>query len=172
MCQIREHTDDSHKVRGGNTEKGSSSFGGLDKKTGKMRAFGVTLAVLWPQGRPGVTAGMTRGVGWGVCPPDPRRFQGTCFSAGTRGTRKVLGPLWVFNENVQLHVWHTGSLVFSLPVSFLQCISANFLSPLQSCLLHGGEGPSLAGSGLPGRGREIRVLLLKRRREELQLPGL
>ena len=47
-------------------EEGSSSFGGLGKKTGKRRAFGVTLAVLWPQGRPSVTVGTTRG--GGVCP--------------------------------------------------------------------------------------------------------
>ena len=87
-------------------------------------------------------------------------------------------PCPSFNENGQLHVWRAGSHIsFSLPVSFLPGISPkssklNFLSPPQSCLLHGGEGPSLAGSGLPGPGWEIRVVLLKRRQEELQLPGL
>lgn len=63
----------------------ASSFEGLGKKTEKMCAFGVTLAVLRPQGRPSVTAGATQRVGCGVCPRDPRRSRGTRCSAGTRG---------------------------------------------------------------------------------------
>ena len=63
----------------------ASSFEGLGKRTEQMCAFGVTLAVLRPQGRPSVTAGATQRVGCGVCPRDPRRSRGTRCSAGTRG---------------------------------------------------------------------------------------
>ena len=142
------------------------------RKRPLLPAFGVTLAVLWLPGCPVSLQEQHGEWGW-VYAPETHGAALQALEVARRCWARC-GHL-MKTDNCMFGVQE--ATFFSLPVSFLPCISTkssklNFLSPLQSCLLHGGEGPSLKGSGLPGPGWEIRVLLLKRRQEELQLPGL